>query len=115
MTDLEHKLEQYRAILQRIIEEQAAYKPMNGAIETVRICDVVHDHYLVMTVGWDGTHRVLDPVIYLRLHNGKVWVEEDGTDANIVEQLLAAGIPMTDIVIGFHHPEEHAYTEFATG
>lgn len=111
--DLEHKLEQYRAIVQRIIEEQAAMQMPDERIETIGICDPRGDHYLVMMLGWDRTRRVLDPLIYLRLHNGKVWVEEDGTDAQIVEQLLAAGIPMNDIVIGFHHPEERAYTEFA--
>jgi hypothetical protein len=111
--DIEHKIEQYRAVLQEIIVRQAAIKPANGDIELQAICDTCGDHYLVLALGWDRTRRVLDPLIYLRLQDGKVWVEEDGTDANIVEQLIAAGVPAADMVIGFHHPEERAYTEFA--
>jgi hypothetical protein len=111
--DLDHLLDRYRVVIQEIIAKQAAIKPANGDIEPIGICDTRGDHYMVMALGWDRTRRVLDPLIYLRIHQGKVWVEEDGTDANVVEQLLAAGIPATDIVIGFHHPEERAYTEFA--
>jgi hypothetical protein len=111
--DVDTKLNQYRAVLERIIAEQAAITPANGAIETVGICDTHSDIYLVMLLGWDRTRRVLDPIVYLRLRNGKVWVEEDGTDAQLVEQLRAAGIPAADIVIGFHHPEERELTEFA--
>ncbi|WP_277884337.1 element excision factor XisI family protein [Nostoc parmelioides] len=49
----------------------------------------------------------------MQIQNGKIWVEEDSTDLGIVDDLLAAGIPKTDIILGFHHPSKRALTEFA--
>ncbi|MHC5722062.1 MAG: element excision factor XisI family protein [Nostoc sp.] len=48
------------------------------------------------------------------MKNGKVWVEEDATNLCVVDDLLSAGIPQADIVLGFHHPSKRGLTEFAT-
>lgn len=32
------------------------------------------------------------------------------TDLVIVDDLLAAGIPKSDIILGFHHPSKRAFT-----
>ena len=40
-------------------------------------------------------------------------MEEDSTDLVIVDDLLAAGIPEMDIILGFYHPSKRALTEFA--
>ena len=52
--------------------------------------------------------------MYLRIKEGKIWVEEDWTDLCVVDDLLAAGISKGDIVLGFHHPSKRPLTEFAT-
>ncbi len=52
--------------------------------------------------------------MYLRIKNGKIWVEEDWTDLGVVDDLLAAEIPQSDIVLEFHHPSKRPFTEFAT-
>ena len=45
--------------------------------------------------------------------NGKVWVQYDGTEDGITDELVKAGIPKTDIVLGFHEPEVRPYTGYA--
>lgn len=42
--------------------------------------------------------------MYFCIKNGKIWVEEDATDLCVVDDLLAAGILKSDIILGFHHP-----------
>jgi hypothetical protein len=37
----------------------------------------------------------------------------NGTEDGITNELLAAGIPQKDIVLGFHEPEVRQYTGFA--
>lgn len=51
-------------------------------------------------------------MVYLRIQNGKIWVEEDWTQG-IVNDLLEAGVPHEDIVLGFQHPSKRLLTEFA--
>ncbi|MBW4642057.1 MAG: XisI protein [Goleter apudmare HA4340-LM2] len=77
------------------------------------ILDEQRDQYLWLRCGWDGKKRVQHIILYLQLENGKIWVEEDSTDLAIVDDLLASGIPKTEIILGFHHPSKRAFTEFA--
>jgi XisI protein len=109
------KTESYRMILKRIIEDYASYKPSNGQIDTEAIVDPDHDHYEVMHVGWDGQRRVHGSVIHLDLINGKVWIQYDGTNRPIAEELMAAGVPREDIVLGFHPADVRRLTSFAVG
>lgn len=52
-------------------------------------------------------------MVYLRIREGKIWVEEDWTKQGVVNDLLAAGVPHEDIVLGFQHPSKRPLTEFA--
>jgi len=67
-----------------------------------------------VTIGWQGQTRIYTTVIHTRLLNGKVWIEEDWTEAGIAEELVRADIPQEDIVLGFQHPAMRPYTDFAT-
>lgn len=76
--------------------------------------DEERDQYLWFCSGWKDKERIRHITMYLRIKDGKIWVEEDWTDLCVVDDLLAAGIPKDDIVLGFHHPSKRRFTEFAT-
>jgi XisI protein len=120
-------LTKYRHTIQEIIQKYyglANSQPTNTT-ETIisdgvqisvsdrLILDEQRDQYLWLRCGWDGKRRVQHIILYLQMQNGKIWVEEDNTNLEIVDDLLAAGIPKTDIILGFHHPSKRALTEFA--
>ena len=107
------KLEQYRQIVIRTLSHQAEFSPSHGQIETIPIFDEKTDNYLVLDVGWDQPGRVYAVILHLALRNGKVWIEVDGTEEGIAQELLAAGIPKQDIVLAFYRPERRKLTEFA--
>jgi hypothetical protein len=106
------RVERYRGIVRRLIEEYASYKPSHGQIDTEAIVDPEKDHYEVMHVGWDNRCRVHGCVVHVDIINGKVWVQYDGTNRPIAEEFLAAGIPREDIVLGFQPPEKRPLTDF---
>ena len=107
------RVEYYRAIVRRLVEEYASYKPSHGQIETEAIVDPQKDHYEVMHVGWDGHRRVHGCVVHIDIINSKVWIQYDGTNRPVAEELLAAGIPREDIVLAFHPVDVRPYTQFA--
>lgn len=109
------RAEHYRMIVRRILEEYARYKPSHGSIDTELIVDEQRDHYELMHVGWDGPRRVHGCVIHLDIRDGKVWVQYDGTNRPVAEELVEAGIPREDIVLGFHPAEVRHHTAFAVG
>jgi hypothetical protein len=109
------RLERYREIVRALIVEYARYKPAHGHIETEAIVDREKDHYEVMHVGWDGVRRVHGSVVHIDIIEGKVWVQYDGTSRSVAEELVAAGIPREEIVLGFHPAEVRPHTDFAVG
>ena len=50
---------------------------------------------------------------YVRIRDGKFWIEEDWTEDGIATDLVRAGVPKEDIVLAFHEPEMRQYTDFA--
>jgi len=108
------KLSHYRNIVKQVLSQHAEYVPSHGQIETLPIFDERHEHYLLLDVGWDRTGRVHAIVLHVCLKDDKVWVERDGTGTGIAQELLEAGVPKEDIVLGFYRPERRALTEFAT-
>lgn len=105
-------IDRYRKIVSRLIEEYASYKPAYGDMRTEGVLDRDHDHYEVVQVGWDGGRRVHGSIIHIDIRDGKVWIEYNGTDARIGEELVAAGIPRSDIVLGFQPVELRPLTGY---
>jgi len=86
------KVEKYRRILQQIVEEYASEPRRPDQVPLVPICDREHDNYLLMRVGWDRVGRAHHTLFHFRLKDGKVWVEDDGIEHGIANDLLEAGI-----------------------
>ena len=103
------KLEKYRNVIKKILTEY--YETTNtqvvkdaGVEVSDRLAfDETRDQYLWFRFGWDDKKQIQYIIIYLCIKNGKVWVEEDATNLCVVDDLLSAGIPQADIVLGFTH------------
>jgi XisI protein len=109
---------QYRSTVQKNLKKyyelsNSQHANTTDAMSDRLILDEQRDQYLWLRCGWDGKRRVQHIILYLQIQNGKIWVEEDSTNLAIVDDLLEAGIPKTDIILGFHHPSKRALTEFA--
>lgn len=113
------RLEYYRSTIKKIltgyyeITVKAAISRDDLETDNRLAFDGDRDEYLWFRSGWEGKKRIRHITMYLRIKDGKIWVEEDATDLCVVDDLLAAGIPKSDIVLGFHHPSKRALTEFA--
>lgn len=86
--------------------------PVEGE-EAVFAFDDERGEYLLLYQGWDGIRRVHHALLHLELRDGKVWIQHDGTEDGIANELIELGVPKDRIVLGFHHPDERKYTEFA--
>ncbi len=77
------------------------------------ILDSERDHYQILTIGWENGKRVYYPIFHLDIRNGKIWVQEDATDFDLVGQLERRGVAKTDIVLGFQPPYKRALSGYA--
>jgi hypothetical protein len=47
------------------------------------------------------------------IKNNKIWIQYDGTEVGMANELVALGVPKEDIVLAFHPPSKRSYTGFA--
>jgi hypothetical protein len=92
------KVTSYRRIIRRLVRDYAQYRPSNGEIEPIQVCDPKTDNYLLIHAGWDNIRRIHATIFHVRLRNGKFLVEEDGLEHGIAQDLLDAGVQPRDIV-----------------
>ncbi len=92
------KLDHYRALIQQTLERYARMDAEPETSQMLAVCDRATDNYLLLDVGWDATGRVHYVIAHLRLKDGNVWIEKDGIEHGIAQDLQEAGIPAEDIV-----------------
>lgn len=108
------ELTKYRQIIRDLLHEYSKYRPSVGEVQIEVIVDEIQDHYELMYSGWNGNYRVHGSVLHLDIRDGKVWIQYDGTEGGVAEELVKAGIPRDRIVLAFKPPEIRPYTDYAT-
>ena len=109
------KLVEYSQLIKRILTgyiELCDRSPQKN-IETFLIADDAKGHYIWMNLGWQNGDRFTGMTVYVRIREGKFWIEEDWTEEGIANDLLREGVPKEDIVLAFHSPKMREYTGFA--
>jgi hypothetical protein len=104
---------EYAAIIRRVIEHYAQFKPAYGDIEIELVLVDSIGHYAMIYKGWDGCERVHEIMIHVDLVGDKVWIEYDGIEHGIADDFVEAGIPREQIVLAFHSPGVREHTGFA--
>lgn len=105
-------LNQYRQLIQRILAEYARIPYAYGQIDRQTVFDTNQDHFLIMLVGWDD-RRVHGCLIHVDIIDGKFWIQRDGTEYSIAQELEDAGVPKEHIVLAFHEPKIRPHTGYA--
>ncbi len=103
----------YRGYVRRLLESYAHPPDKDGQIETQVVLDEANDHYLLLFVGWRGNERVRGCTLHLDIKDERIWIQYDGTEVGVANELVEMGVPKQDIVLGFRAPARRQYTEFA--
>jgi hypothetical protein len=108
--------EHYRTLIQEVLAEYGSYHiPFGVESEMETIFDTVRDHYQLVGTGWRGSERNYGTLIHLDLKGEKIWIQYDGTEVGIANELVERGVPKEDIVLAFHAPYKRPLTGFAVG
>lgn len=110
MDSLNH---QYRAVVEQVLSNYAAFLGHDDQVQIELIFDREHDRYLLVETGWQNNNRIYGTLLHIDILDDKLWIQQDGTEAGIAEDLVAAGVPKKQIVLGFKSPERRRLTEFA--
>ncbi len=107
------RLNDFRRIICDVLSEYVRIQYANGDIQNEAVFDSANDRYLIVSVGWQDARRVHGVLIHIDITGDKIWIQRDGTEYGIANELVKAGIPKEHIVLGFHAPDVRQYTDFA--
>ncbi|NEP40507.1 MAG: XisI protein [Okeania sp. SIO2G4] len=101
----------YSQLIQDILTEHSVNDGKSNT-EIQLLFDTKRHHYQVLNIGWKEQKRIYGVIIHVDLRDNKIWIQRDGTEIGIANQLITAGVPKKDIVLGFHAPYKRSLTEF---
>jgi hypothetical protein len=106
-------IDDFRWIVCDALSEYVRIQYANGDIQNEAVFDCENDRYLVVSVGWQDARRVHGVLIHIDIISDKIWIQRDGTEQGIANDLVKSGIPKDHIALGFHAPDVRQYTDFA--
>ncbi|MFN0013256.1 MAG: XisI protein [Saprospiraceae bacterium] len=110
------KITQYGKILREVLQEYATDRsghPQPTDVNLQLLFDTTGHHYQVLHMGWRGEQQTFVVVFHFDIKDGKIWVQRNISDYDIVGDLELKGVPKEDIVLGFHSPYIRQFTEYA--
>ncbi len=100
------------AVLQDWLQE---YSSREGDVRNYLVTDTAHHHYQLLRMGWNGRRNIFDPLIHFDIKDGKIWLQANNTDVDVAEDLVQAGVPREDIVLGLQPPFMRPHTAYGVG
>lgn len=104
---------QYRNIVEKVMQDYIDFLGSDDQVQAELVFDYTRERYLLVETGWQNGYRIYGTLLHIDIINNKLWIQQDGTESGIAVELVAAGVPKEDIVLGFRSIEERKHTEFA--
>ena len=102
-----------RDAVERVLTEWAEFLSDDGVSVCELVFDWQRDHYLLVETGWENGSRIYGTLLHIDIIGGKVWIQHDGTEDGVADELVSAGVPKQRIVLAFRSASRRALTEFA--
>jgi hypothetical protein len=110
-----------REIIEKLLSEYVEYlkgSNLSAQAETEStnyelILDREKDRYLLIETGWLSGQRIYDVLIHIDIIARKLWIQKDGTEEGIADELVTMGIRTEQIVLAYKSLARRQITEFA--
>lgn len=105
----------YTMLIKQVLSEYVAYFKQGGLTTLRLLFNDDEQTYLVLNIGWRDDRYQHNILVHIDLIDQQIWIQKDDTERGIATALVEAGVPKSDIVLGFRHPDVRQYTDFAIG
>ncbi|MDJ0658271.1 MAG: XisI protein [Crocosphaera sp.] len=103
----------YREIIEQIFKDYINYLGEDDQVQTQLIFDKEGEHYLLTEIGWSNGYRIYGTLIHIDIIDEKLWIQQDGTEEGIAEEMVKMGISKDKIVLAYKSLERRKITDFA--
>jgi hypothetical protein len=92
----------YGKIVEELLNKYASIrKTLTPGVRSELIIDRERHHYQLLTIGWHQHLFIYTIVFHFDIIDGKLWIQQNNTDALIADELVQRGVDRNDIVMGF--------------
>ena len=63
---------------------------------------------------WRKDRQIFSVIFHFDIIDGKIWVQRNISDYDIVGDIENKGVPKSDIVLAFHAPQMRPFAEYAS-
>ncbi|MCB0541038.1 MAG: XisI protein [Bacteroidetes bacterium] len=108
------KIIKYQKIISDILQTyKARFERSNNEVKPIIIIDKEQNQFQFLWKGWNRGQYVFSVSIHISMNGEKIWVDRDITEIGVANLLVEAGIPNSDIVLGYFDPDHRKLTDFA--
>lgn len=108
------KITHYQNILSELLNEYGnIQKTLTPLVKNQMIIDRERNQFQLLSVGWHNDRYIYTVAFHFVIIENKIWLQQNNTDVLIADELVARGVPASDIVLGFIAPDVRAYSGFA--
>jgi hypothetical protein len=97
----------------KVIQDYLEFLGSDPESELQAVFDENNHHYLLIEAGWHRNQRIYGSLIHLDIINNKIWIQQDGTEVGVGNELVDLGISPQQIVLAFKTVERRKITDFA--
>lgn len=101
-----------QAIIQ-LLKDYQEFLKNDPEVTSELVLDINQDRYILVEMGWQNNRRIYGVLIHIDIIDQKIWIQQDGTEEGVANELVNFGIPKDRIVLGYKSLERRKITEFA--
>ncbi len=102
-----------RKIITTVLQDYIKFIGNDPDSELQLIIDENQKHYLLVETGWQKNRRIYGNLVHIDIIDNKIWIQQDGTEEGIANELVKQGISPQQIVLAFKTLERRKITDFA--
>lgn len=94
-------VKEYQRIVKSVLINLTQIPYSHGDITFETIFDNESNRFILMILGRRDHKRVHSCIAHIDIVDDEVWIQRDGTEQGLANDLINAGIPKNKIVLGF--------------
>lgn len=111
------KVKKYQEVIIQFLDhykiESGGDRP-DATVQRRILIDRENNSFQLLAIGWNNHHYAFGPIFHFDIIDGKIWMQCNNTEWEVVDYLMEHGVDRQDIVLGFVPPHARKFSGFAT-
>jgi XisI protein len=102
-----------KQVIIKVLEDYLQFLGNDPETEIQLAIDETRNRYLLIETGWHKNKRIYGTLIHIDIIDDKIWIQQDGTEEGIANELVKLGVSPQQIVLAYKTLDRRKITDFA--